>query len=151
MARKEKLSLIIFATILLCIFFTTSHSFAGSLVAYWSFEEGSGKVLKDQSGNGNDGQVGNSCKWVAGKFGKGMEFNGLDSFVLVKDNASYSFGKGDSFSVCMWVNYQSRNNDWQGVIQKFGGTGYPFKVECKLLITTFTLRSMMEPTSPRHL
>ena len=115
---------IIFAIILSIL--TIQCLFAGSLVAYWSFDEGSGKVLKDQSGTGNDGQV-NGANWVNGKFSKAMEFNGVDEFVVVPNNESYNFGKNDSFSISLWLNYEPKG-DWQGALQKFNG-GYPFKVE----------------------
>ncbi|MBC8233835.1 LamG domain-containing protein [bacterium] len=116
---------IIFVTILTSIF-ATQCLFAGSLVAYWSFDEGSGKTLKDQSGTGNDGEI-NGAKWVDGKYNKAMEFNGSDEFVLVPNDDSYNFGKDDSFSISLWINYEPKG-DWQGPLQKFNG-GYPFKVE----------------------
>ena len=121
-----KMILVFSTVVLFCVVFTP-YLFAGSLVAYWSFDAGSGKVLKDYSGNGNDGQVNGSAKWVDGKFGKAMEFNGVDSFVLVPNNDSYNFGKEDSFSISLWINYEPKG-DWQGALQKFNG-GYPFKVE----------------------
>ena len=34
------------------------------LVAYYSFDEGKGNVVKDLSGNGNDGTVSPNAKWV---------------------------------------------------------------------------------------
>jgi len=124
MAKKAFLT--IFVTILTNTLFTTCL-FAGSMVAYWSFNEGSGEVLNDQSGNGNDGQINGKPKWVEGKFGKAIEFDGVDDFVLVKNHDSYNFGKGDSFSISLWINYAPKG-DWAGALQKFNG-GYPFKVE----------------------
>jgi len=102
--------------------------FAGSLVAYWTFDEGTGDVVVDHSGNGNDGQV-NGAEWVDGKFEKAMQFNGVDNFVLVPNDDSYSFGKGESFSISLWVNYEPKG-DYQGIFQKWTGAGgYPFKIE----------------------
>ncbi|MEA1864582.1 MAG: hypothetical protein U9N46_05215 [Euryarchaeota archaeon] len=37
------------------------------LVAEWHFDEGSGSVLADSSGNGNDGVI-HGATWVEGKF-----------------------------------------------------------------------------------
>ena len=42
------------------------------LVLYLPFDEGSGKVAKDASGNGNDGELKGDCEWVEGKFGKAI-------------------------------------------------------------------------------
>ena len=40
------------------------------LVAHFTFQEGEGQILKDHSGNGNDGQI-HGAKWVKGYGGKG--------------------------------------------------------------------------------
>ena len=49
-----------------------------SAAGVWLFDEASGKVAKDSSDNGYDGKFmgkGNP-KWVEGKFGKALDFNG---------------------------------------------------------------------------
>ena len=48
-----------------------------NLVAAWSFDEGSGKVAKDITGNGHDGEI-KDAKWVLGKFGSALEFKGAE-------------------------------------------------------------------------
>ncbi len=50
------------------------------LVAYYSFDEGSGNVLHDLSGNENDGTI-YGAKWVDGKYGKALEFDGINDYV----------------------------------------------------------------------
>ena len=50
------------------------------LVAEWHFDEGDGSVVKDSSGNGNDGII-YGATWVDGKFGKGLSFDGVDDRV----------------------------------------------------------------------
>jgi len=116
-------SVVLASLMLLTILAPLSVSESG-IVAYWPFDEGKGKVAKDASGNGNDG-TNNGAKWVAGKFGKALEFDG--NFVLVPNDDSYNFTKEQSFSIVLWINYKAKG-DWQGVLQKFDG-GYPFKVE----------------------
>jgi hypothetical protein len=56
-----------------------------SLVALWAFDEGEGKVLKDVTGNGHDGNFVGSPKWVEGKYGTALEFNGTSDYVEVPD------------------------------------------------------------------
>ena len=119
---KAKLA-ILASLMLIAIWACISASTAG-VVAYWPFDEGKGKDAKDASGNGNDGAI-NDAKWVDGKFGKALEFDG--NFVLVPNDDSYNFTKEQSFSIVLWINYEAKG-DWQGVLQKFNG-GYPFKVE----------------------
>jgi len=129
MARNSKIGVIfitVFVTFLINILFATNLFAASSLVAYWSFDEGSGDVLKDGSGTGNDGKINGKPKWVASNYGKAMEFDGT-VFILVQNNDSYNFKKGDSFTIALWINYVPKG-DWAGPMQKFNG-GYPFKVE----------------------
>ena len=57
----------------------------GNVVAMWLFDEGKGDVAKDSSGNGHDGKLVGSPKWVDGVFGKALEFNGADACVEVPD------------------------------------------------------------------
>ena len=47
------------------------------LVAEWHFDEGSGSVLVDSSGNGNDGVI-YGATWVDGKYGTALSFDGVD-------------------------------------------------------------------------
>ena len=122
----RKVLLTAFVTVLINILFTTCL-FAGSLVAYWSFDEDFEDILEDLSGTGNHGQINGKPEWVDGKFGKAMEFDGVDDFVLVPNHESYNFTKDDSFSISLWINYETKG-DWSGPMQKFNG-GYPFKVE----------------------
>ena len=44
------------------------------VVGAWLFDEGSGDVAKDSSGNGIDGVLTGGPEWVAGKFGSALKF-----------------------------------------------------------------------------
>ena len=57
-----------------------------SLVALWTFDEGSGKTLKDITGNGHDGKFVGEPKWVEGKYGGALEFDGTSNYVEVADS-----------------------------------------------------------------
>ena len=54
----------------------------------WLFNDGTGKVAKDTSGNKLDGTLENNPKWVNGKFGKAIEFDGSGAHVVIKDHES---------------------------------------------------------------
>ncbi|MFQ5906160.1 MAG: LamG domain-containing protein, partial [bacterium] len=69
------------------------------LVGYWPFDEGSGKEAKDVSGNGNDGELIDGPKWVAGKYEKALEFAG-GSYVNVPDDPSLDLI--DAATVMCW-------------------------------------------------
>ena len=48
---------------------TSAGQGAGSLVGWWKLDESSGTTAYDSSGLGNDGTLGGSPQWVAGKIG----------------------------------------------------------------------------------
>jgi len=70
-------------------------------VGIWLFDEGSGDSTKDMSSEGNHGELVKSPKWVTGKFGKALEFNGKDNFVKTGQKLLDSRVE---FSVLCWVN-----------------------------------------------
>ncbi len=70
------------------------------LVAHWRFDEGSGTLASDTSGNGNDGVLQGDAKWVAGKLGGAIEFNGQSARVVAPNIPLDS----RSFTITMWVN-----------------------------------------------
>ena len=58
------------------------------LVAEWHFDEGSGSVLVDSSGNGNDGVI-HGATWVEGKCEYGLRFDGVDDRVSLGNKANF--------------------------------------------------------------
>jgi len=59
-----------------------------TIVGLWLFDEGAGNVAKDSFNNKLDAQLIDSPKWVTGKFGKGLEFDGAKSHVKIPDHAN---------------------------------------------------------------
>jgi hypothetical protein len=94
------LGIVVFALVL------TGQSIAkvdlGKAVGIWTFDDGSGKVAKDSSGNGNDGNFVKEPKWVNGKFGKALDFNGVGDYVDC-GNAK-SFELTDAITIVAWMN-----------------------------------------------
>jgi len=83
------------------------HILAGSLVGEWKFNEGSGTVVADTSGNGNNATASN-CAWVDGAapaLGKALDFNGSTS-VVKTDTANSSLNlAGKSVTISAWVKF----------------------------------------------
>jgi hypothetical protein len=67
----------------------------------WVFNDGSGKRAADASDNGNDATLENGPKWVEGKWGKALEFNGKDDYVEVADTDSLDIT--DKITIVGWV------------------------------------------------
>ena len=96
-----------------------------NLVAYWSFNKGSGGTVADDSGNGFDGKVMDS-EWVNdGKDGKAMSFNGAGQFVQVTSDPEMEPGV-DSWTIEMWLKRADAEGGWHKILTKYPGnwTGY---------------------------
>jgi hypothetical protein len=88
------------------------------LAGLWLFDEGSGNVAADSSGNGHDGDIADGPAWIDGKFGKALEFDGAANFVTVPHDPSFDFGEGD-FTVGAWMD--AKNLDAYVLIKRNGG------------------------------
>ena len=79
--------------------------FAGSasadLVAHWKFDEGSGAMVSDASGNGNDGAFEGDLQWVPGQLGTALEGNGSSDIIRVPHSASLDIT--DAVTVSLWL------------------------------------------------
>jgi len=99
-----------------------------SLVLYLSFDEGAGGTAGDSSLYGFDGKI-TGAKWVNGKFGEALEFNGVGDFV-VPDNPNLLLP--DAGTLMAWANIstESGHASWPRIMIKAntnGGTdGYDF-------------------------
>jgi len=72
----------------------------------WLFEDGGGNTAKDSSGNGLNGELFDGPAWVAGKFGGGLEFDGVGSYVMIPDHAN----PNDAITITAWV--KSSTETW---------------------------------------
>lgn len=91
---------------------TLSGPLAPGLVAYYSFDEGSGTFLHDHSGTGNNGFI-NAAVWSSsGRSGSALSFPGMTddggtSWVAVPDSSSLDLTTGMTLEA--WVNPATLN------------------------------------------
>ena len=90
------------------------------LVGYWNFDEGSGTTAFDSSGNGNDGVFVGDPKWVPGKLGGALEFNG-DDYLDCGNNPSLEIR--DAITIAFWFKVDAFQNTWEAFISK-GDSAY---------------------------
>jgi hypothetical protein len=69
------------------------------LVLSFHFNEGSGTVAYDSSGNGNNGNLVNGPTWVDGKFGKALSFDGSDDWVYMSEMKIAPL----SYTISAWI------------------------------------------------
>jgi hypothetical protein len=86
------------------------------LVAAYSFDEGTGTVVRDASGTGNDGTVTSTTWTTVGKNGGALSFNGSSSWVTVADSASLHLT--NRMTIEAWVNPNALTGSWRTVIMK---------------------------------
>jgi hypothetical protein len=89
------------------------------LVGYWSFNEASGNIVLDDSGNGNDGTI-FDAQWVTGVSGSALSFDGLDDYIDYTDPILNT----PPYSICVWVKPDSINYGY--IIDNGGGYNYGY-------------------------
>jgi hypothetical protein len=80
---------------------------ATGLAGYWSFNEGTGTIAYDSSGNGNNGTI-SGAQWTSGISGTALQFGG-SSMVSVPDNSAL---RPTTVTVEAWIyadNFQASN------------------------------------------
>lgn len=92
------------------------------LIGYWSFDEGSGSVAKDSSGNGNDAALVSGTTitalspvtqptWTEGKHNKAIRLDGQSQFLDVKKSPSIdATGETSYVSMGAWVRMRGFTN-----------------------------------------
>lgn len=109
----------------------------GKPVGHWRMDDCQGSVVKDSSGNGNDGNITigasgtqtavgtcttSGTAWfggVIGKFNSSLNFDGSDDYISVPDPASgvLDFGASQNFTITAWIKTNS-NVAWDRLIGK---------------------------------
>jgi len=95
---------------------TTTGTIGSGLVAYWNFDEGTGTVAADSSGNGNHGTLVNGPQWAAGISGKALYFDGITSNLFVAD--SNSLDLAGPYTLSAWVNPATAFTDFRSILVK---------------------------------
>jgi len=72
-----------------------------NIMGMWLFNDGKGGVATDSSEQGNDGEI-HGAKWVNGKFGKALEFDGVGNWVEVPHSQTVGFKAGTSFTITLY-------------------------------------------------
>ena len=102
------------------------------LVGWWRFNDGSGTIASDSSGNGNNGTLEGSPvpSWTTGINGGALSFNGINDYVDIPNSPSLQIG-GNAITLAFWadisnvVNFNpiltkdniGNNRDWDVYVQ----------------------------------
>ena len=74
---------------------------SADVVLVMHFDEGSGTIVKDESGHGNDGTI-YGASWTTGVSGKALSFDGMDDYVDIGN-----IGITDNWTVSFWAKSDS--------------------------------------------
>jgi len=92
---------------LVCLFAGADVAIADlndGLVAYWSFDEGTGTVLHDYSGHGHHGTI-SGAQWVPGVAGSALRFDGTNDNVHVPD--ADDLDVIGPFTISLWTTFEA--------------------------------------------
>nr|AEI30279.1 conserved hypothetical protein [uncultured microorganism] len=86
-------------------------------VAYWDFNEGSGNMLYDLSGNGNNGTI-YGATWTDGKIDNALSFDGVDDYVKVPRSSSLEPVQAITIECWVYAEVQNTNIQYIRLIRK---------------------------------
>ncbi|MEO8662608.1 MAG: LamG-like jellyroll fold domain-containing protein, partial [Bryobacteraceae bacterium] len=101
-----------------------AQSAPGPIAAY-SFNEGSGSVVGDLSGNNLTGNIVGATWTTSGKYGNALSFNGSTNYVDLGNPAALQLT--GSMTVEAWVNAAANPADDGQIVSKSNGFGWQFK------------------------
>lgn len=108
---------------------TVSNTGGGGLVAAYNFNEGTGSVVNDLSGNSNNGSIFQATWFSTGKFGKALTFDGTNDVVTV--NASSNLDLTTAMTLESWVRPTVTNGGWRTALLKENGSQLAYALYAK--------------------
>jgi RHS repeat-associated protein len=80
---------------------TSSNIRQAGLVGAYSFDQGSGTTLADASGAANSGTIAGAAWSATGRFGKALDFDGVNDNVTVPESSTLNVG--NRFTIEAWI------------------------------------------------
>ena len=99
---------------------STANVLEDALVGAWLFDENQGITATDSSGNGHDGNI-KGAKWVPGKIGTALEFDGDGNIVEIPHDKAFDL---TTYTASAWIKTEPTGK-WQTVIGKEPIAGNP--------------------------
>jgi fibronectin type 3 domain-containing protein/azurin len=94
---------------------TVTPAGTNGTAASYAFDQGSGTVAVDNSGNANNGTISDSAWTTQGKYGNAISFNGSSSFITVPDAGTLDLAGAGSMEA--WIRMSAAGR-WNAVLAK---------------------------------
>jgi len=120
----SKLTVICISLTMLGLMFASQSPAAidlGDCAGAWLFETTAGNKVMDSSGNENNGVIEGSPSLVPGQFGKAMDFNGADEYIIIEDSDSLEIQR---MTIAAWVKLRNYTEDARILTQEVDGDPY---------------------------
>ncbi|MGA2864990.1 MAG: LamG domain-containing protein [Verrucomicrobiota bacterium] len=107
-----------FLSVLLLLGWLRGHSLGGSgPVGWWRFDDGSGAVARDASGNGFNGRLYGGATWAAGVAGGALRLDG-SGYVEVPPAARLQLGS--ALTIAAWINPTDTSpNTYKNIVELY--------------------------------
>ncbi len=106
--------LIYLVSLVVALSIALTNTTEAELVGWWRFDEGSGTIANDSSGNGNNGTFNGDPQWVVGYFGGALEFDGSDDWLDCGNDPSLDL---TTWTITFWLKI-NENKNYNGFIIK---------------------------------
>ena len=120
MARRFIAAGVLSAFMFVGIASVNAQSISDGLIAYWPFDGD----LQDAVGDSHGEAMGSDdIAYDSGKFGQGIDLDGVDQFVQtpVENEEMFDFQDGTGFSISAWFSVNEFSKSWQALIAKGEG------------------------------
>ena len=122
------------------------YNWAPGPSAYFNFDEGSGTVAHDRSGNGLTGNMTamDNTNWTTGKLGRGLSFDGVEEEMVFSNTLSYQAPDQYHHTLSAWIKTTDTQN---GVFFTRSGSSAQMRVAANSLLRGQVIPSTT-PTDP---
>jgi hypothetical protein len=129
------------------VIFSITSAVSADVVGLWLLDEGQGDIVKDSSGNGNDGVI-EGAQWANGKFGSALMFDGETTRVVIP--SSDSLNVPEEVTVEAWIFPTELHDDINAVAQKWGDTSNRRQYQIGVIDADGTARFYISHTGTDH-
>lgn len=124
---------LIICCFLLMLIIAAAEAVDPTIVLYLPLDENQGDDTADLSGNGNDGFLEDSPKWIPGKFGKALEFGAGSRVYIPASDSLHGDIFMEDFTLLAWIMPTLTGDTWQHVWRSVDGED---GTQCTLFFNT---------------